>query len=275
MLDLINKDRSSAGLMSVVLGSNPAAQQHAEEMLKNSYLAHWGMGGLKPYMRYTLAGGTNYEAENGFGIKGPLPPGNYPKILVPQELTETERGLMNSLGHRDNILNKWHKKVNLGIACDAYTCAVVQQFEGDYVEFTKKPLLEPANGTISMAGRLTGDFKFDGIDIRYDRPTHPLTFGQLGKTYAYMTGKPVAVIIKPPSPGSYYAVQSTYSSWTEEISPYDIDPNTPRPISCVFFICPPPSPRPARAFVLSVPLVVATTWSLTGDSNFQIQADLR
>ncbi len=279
MLDLINKDRSSAGLLPVVLGSNPAAQQHAEEMLKNSYLSHWGVDGLKPYMRYTLAGGINYEAENVSGIDGPLPPGNYSKISVPQELAETERGFMNSQGHRDNILNKWRKKVNLGIACDDNTCAVVQQFEGDYVEFTKRPFLEPANGAISIAGRLMGGFKFDGIDVRHDRPTHPLTFGQLGKTYAYTIGKPIAVIVEPPPPRSFYKEEFVTFSSIGEISPYDIDPNTPRPTSCVssnFSICLRLSPPPQAIYLSQpVPLVVATTWDISDSGNFHIQAGLR
>lgn len=68
MLDLINDDRLEHGLQPVTLGTNPAAQQHAEEMLSEGYLSHWGLDGLKPYMRYTLAGGFNYEAEN---VSGP------------------------------------------------------------------------------------------------------------------------------------------------------------------------------------------------------------
>ena len=57
MLELINRERRKAGLPEVTLGSNRAAQLHAEAMLADCFSSHWGMDGLKPYMRYTLAGG--------------------------------------------------------------------------------------------------------------------------------------------------------------------------------------------------------------------------
>jgi len=63
-LELINKDRRTAGLDPVVLNYNKAAQLHAEDMLDNLFLSHWGTDGFKPYMRYTAGGGINYEVEN-------------------------------------------------------------------------------------------------------------------------------------------------------------------------------------------------------------------
>ena len=37
----------------VVLGSNPAAQMHAEDMLAYDYIGHWWADGRKPYIVYT------------------------------------------------------------------------------------------------------------------------------------------------------------------------------------------------------------------------------
>ena len=107
MLSLINKDRQAAGLLPVILGTNNASQKHAEEMLANGYLSHWGLDGMKPYIRYTLAGGYNYEAEN---ISAPdsfiNENGLYAKKDILQRLGEVEQGLMDSPGHKKNILNK-------------------------------------------------------------------------------------------------------------------------------------------------------------------------
>ena len=61
LLDLINNVRGDQGLEPVAMGTNTAAQDHAEEMLGFSFLSHWGLGGLKPYMRYTQAGGQDYR----------------------------------------------------------------------------------------------------------------------------------------------------------------------------------------------------------------------
>ena len=68
MLRLINNERRAAGVPEVVLGVNDAAQLHAEDSLEGCYSSHWGSDGLKPYMRYSLAGGYQSNGENGSGI---------------------------------------------------------------------------------------------------------------------------------------------------------------------------------------------------------------
>ena len=54
MLDVINSERADAGVGSVTLGDNVAAQLQAEAGLENCFTSHWGLDGLKPYMRYSL-----------------------------------------------------------------------------------------------------------------------------------------------------------------------------------------------------------------------------
>ena len=63
-LGLINKDRADHGLPPVILGSNDAAQLHAQDMLEHDYFGHWWADGRKPYMVYSQYGGTSYAAEN-------------------------------------------------------------------------------------------------------------------------------------------------------------------------------------------------------------------
>ena len=62
-LTLINQARTDAGLNEVVLDDNTAAQSHAENSAAICTRGHWDTDGLKPYMRYTLAGGEQYSAE--------------------------------------------------------------------------------------------------------------------------------------------------------------------------------------------------------------------
>ena len=68
MLSLINAERKKAGVGAVVLGDNIAAQMHAEAALDNCFSSHWGVDGLKPYMRYSLAGGYQSNGENVSGL---------------------------------------------------------------------------------------------------------------------------------------------------------------------------------------------------------------
>jgi uncharacterized protein YkwD len=208
MLDLINQDRQNAGLQSVVLAYNAAAQKHAQDMLDHYFISHWGTDGLKPYMRYTLEGGVNYEQENsaysGFQITDN--PENYPPLNAREELKGLEFAMMSEVppndGHRLNILNKIHTKVNLGIASDGKRIALVQQFEGEYVEFTLPPVL---TGTLlSLSGRFTLG-NINNVAISYDPTPQPLTTAELlSGPHTYSLGSPEGFIIPPPPPGQYY-----------------------------------------------------------------------
>lgn len=224
VLGLINTDRAQNGLAPVTLGNNPAAQEHAEDMFNNYFLSHWGTDGLKPYMRFTLGGGVNYEEENsaysGWYDKT-NDPNRYVKIDPEQELKQLEYDMMyddagSDWGHRDNILNEWHKKVNIGIAYDAHRLTLVEEFQGDYITFTGLPML--ANGTLTMSGN-TSLGTVDSVDIFYDPPPQPMTQAQLlDGPNSYSLGERVVTIVPPPPPGYYYtqlppsAIQATY--WT-------------------------------------------------------------
>jgi uncharacterized protein YkwD len=206
MLDLINKDRQSAGLNPVVLNYNSAAQKHAQDMLDNNYqAAHWGTDGYKPYMRYTVEGGLNYEQENSAYYSSSK------SLDLNQQLKNLQSAMMAEVPpndpHRVNILNKWHKKVNLGIASNANTLALVQQFEGDYVAYSLPPTL---NGNIlSLTGHfLQPEIKLNNISIAYDAPPQPLTSDQLTNDpqyHHYGLGERLGIIFPPPPPGQLYS----------------------------------------------------------------------
>ena len=274
MLALINRDRSAAGLSQISLGENTAAQEHADEMLEYSYLSQWGLDGMKPYMRYALAGGTSGNAENVSGVDAPRKPGvRYRPIeSVESELDEAQTGLMNSLGHRRNILNTWHKKVNLGIACNDFNCAVVQQFEGKYVEFNGLPRFEL--GVLTVSGRIFPPFTFDQIGVWYERPPNPLSLGQLDITHCYSIGdSPVAFVVPPLPPNSFYPADDSLYEWTSCRDPYLADPGIPRnePLGLGEFRL--STLTVDVAMQVPAPWVTAQQWQVT-DSGFTVRVDL-
>jgi len=206
-LELINRDREANGLAPVTLGSNAAAQKHAEERLANRYGSHWGMDGLKPYMRYTLAGGVNYEAENGFWTETTWFGGRDPSYRRdPKEMLEqAQESLMVSPGHRKNILDKWHKKVNLGIAYNGERLDLVQQFEGAYLDFIKPPSI--SGDILTMTGNINIG-TIENVIIHYDPLPEPLTPEQLDSPpydYAYGLEEEIGLIV-PPLPPDYFYV---------------------------------------------------------------------
>ena len=270
LLNLINSDRVAHGVSVVSLGDNAAAQAHSEEMLRNGYSSHWGLDGLAPYMRWTIAGGVNYSAENISAPAFPQTPGvSYNSIVSQQELKRAQEGLMDSPGHRDNILDPWHKKVSLGISCSDFSCAIVQHFQGVYIEFDQAPTL--SSGILHMSGRLTEGFTFKQVVVWYDQPPHALTLGQLDVTECYDSGDtPAAFVVPPPPPGQRYISSYDPFSWEACVSPYTVEPETPRrqPLSPGAF-------RPSQPLVglVDSPWVTADSWEAAG-GRFEIRADL-
>ena len=232
MLELINEERANAGVGTVILGDNTAAQLHAESALESCFSSHWGIDGLKPYMRYSRAGGYQPNAENvsGSGYCITSRDGYRALLNIRQEISESMDGLMSSPGHRRNILNPTHKKVNVGLAWDRYNFKLVQHFEGEYVEYDTVPSIN--NGVLTLAGRMTSDVRFFekqdlGIQIYYDPPTLTLTSSQVSRTYCYDLGRLVGAFRPPLQSNQYYSQDELTITYSTCPNPYEVSPSAP------------------------------------------------
>ena len=141
MVQLINDERRLEGLPFLTLGRNIVAQRHAESAIHGCFMSHWDLAGLKPYMRYSLAGGYQSNSENlsGSNYCPERPTQRQPQIDVRHEIREAMANWMESPGHRDAILDPWAKRVNIGLEWNDHNFWAVQHFEGDYVEYTFFP----------------------------------------------------------------------------------------------------------------------------------------
>ena len=236
VIDLINQERKKSGAPPVELGDNVAAQLHAESALADCFASHWGLNGLKPYMRYSLAGGYQSNAENGSGSDYCITERDgYTAIRsVQQRLGRMMDGLMSSSGHRRNILDERHRKVNIGLAWDRYNIYMYQHFEGDYVEYDQLPAINDAR--LSFSGKVKNGVRFDdredlGVQIYYDPPPSELTRGQVSRTYCYDGGLPVAALRPPPNPGWHYSQHTFSRSYSTCPDPYEVPKDAPPPAS--------------------------------------------
>ena len=282
MLQLINQARTAEGLSPVVLGDNDAAQLHAEASLENCFSSHWGVDGLKPYMRYSLAGGYQSNAENGSGLDYCIKRSDGYRAIgsIEWKIRQTMQGLMGSPGHRRNILNPWHKAVNLGFAWDRYNFQAVQHFEGDYVEYETIPKIE--NGILAVSGEAKNGVTFNqdrdlGVQIYYDQPPHSLTRGQVARTYCVDSGTRVASLRPGLRGNSYYSEDEYTRSFRPCPDPYDISLEASAPSS----------PDDAHEYwqaaynasqvigerSVTVPWITARSWAADGVS-FRATADI-
>lgn len=102
-IDLLNKDRERHGLPRLTADArlSQVARKHAEDMVRNNYFSHTNKKGQSPFDRMK-AGGIAYKAaaEN---------------IAYNQSIAAMQVALMNSPGHRVNILNAQYTHVGLGL----------------------------------------------------------------------------------------------------------------------------------------------------------------
>lgn len=108
MVELINESRVEFGLKPLAYdkGLTTETRQHSQDMIDHQFFSHTGSDGSQPHERMQAAGyQERMYAEN-------IAYGQYSSIYA-------HEGLMNSLGHRKNILNPDLTHVGVGVAFDA------------------------------------------------------------------------------------------------------------------------------------------------------------
>lgn len=103
MLYMVNQERKKKGLSALVISKAlvGVARAHCEDMLKRGYFSHYTPEGLSPFDRM-----TNADIEYNFA-------GENLAIAPNTKLAMT--GLMNSPGHRANILSSNFGQVGIGV----------------------------------------------------------------------------------------------------------------------------------------------------------------
>ncbi len=181
-LGLINKDRAGFGLGQVTLSPIESGQQHADSMLYFNYFSHFDNQGYKPYMRYTLLGGTGAVEEN-VAYESWSGPHYFRVTDVERTINVLESQMMYNdsqccnNGHRLNILNSMHTRVSIGIAFDSTRVYFVEDFENYYANV--KFSVTTQNYVVSIAGAPLEPTQPTEIAVFYDSPPQPQTVAQL------------------------------------------------------------------------------------------------
>jgi hypothetical protein len=115
MLDLINAERAAAGVSALVFNDklNDSSEDHSSWMLNADQFSHTGENGSSAHERIKDAGykfegqyssGENIAFQSERGAEG-----------LTDDVQSLHDGLMNSPGHRANILNPDFKEIGIGI----------------------------------------------------------------------------------------------------------------------------------------------------------------
>ena len=117
MLDLHNQTRAEHGLSSLCVRRDltDAARLHSQDMLNHNYFSHTSLDGSQPWDRMNRFGYGCGRSHLSCGENLALGSGSYG---TPEGAF---RGLMNSPGHRENILRESFREVGIGVRIGSYT----------------------------------------------------------------------------------------------------------------------------------------------------------
>lgn len=103
MLVLVNKEREAKGLVVLVMDEKLRllARAYADDMLSRGYFSHYSPEGISPFDRMRQAGISYQAAGENLALA--------PNVDLAME------GLMQSPGHRANILSRDFRKVGIGV----------------------------------------------------------------------------------------------------------------------------------------------------------------
>ena len=230
MLDIVNAKRAEIGVPALTLGTNIAAQIHAQSSLDNCFTGYWSTDGLALYMQYSLAGGYQAIDPGLHGLNLCLleePPGTF---------TTTLRGVLDDwLSTPGNsFLSPSYHQMNIGIAYGNFNLNVYAILEGDYVEYTDLPKIE--NDSLIIEGSTKHDVRFDavdqlGIQVLYDPPPEPLTIGQLSRGACFTGGGVIAVLIPPGNVGYYQSETSFLHTYRRCKPPREVPADSLAPVT--------------------------------------------
>lgn len=178
LLEMINEERAVAKVPLLAMDelATRVATKHAIDMAAAEYASHWGRDGLKPYHRYSFAGGTDATQENvsaadntwSMKLKDLKQDTAYLHLRLYQEKPPND-------GHRKTILAPQHTHVGFGIAVDNLRLRVVEMFVAKHVEVD--PVLrvaKPGGQLYFLAQTINPQYVLNHVEVFYERlPTPP------------------------------------------------------------------------------------------------------
>ncbi|HEX2271815.1 MAG TPA: CAP domain-containing protein [Pyrinomonadaceae bacterium] len=189
LLEMVNEERAVEKVPLVKMDelATRVATNHAVEMATHEFASHWGRDGLKPYHRYSFAGGTEATQENVSAadntwsnkLSDLKQDTSYLHLRMYQEKPPYD-------GHRRTILAPQHTHVGFGIAVDKLRLRLVELFIARYVEV--KPIARAAKpkSEVLFAGKiLKRDHTLNGVEIFYEPLPKPPELAWLQQPRSY------------------------------------------------------------------------------------------
>jgi hypothetical protein len=177
LLSMVNDERAAEGLSSLKLDELACnvAQKHAIEMAENDFLSHWDLAGLKPYHRYSFAGGTDANAENDASAdySKAIESDEMPHAVVRMHITMHDEVPPND-GHRQTMLTPQHTHVGFGMAWSGLHIRLCEVYLSRYVHIDPYPLVtRPQSRFVLTGGVLDPRHSVEALEVYFEPPPSP------------------------------------------------------------------------------------------------------
>ncbi len=202
LLDAVNRDRRLHGLAPVEFNRRLAdlGDEHCWAMLRGGYVSHWSSDGLKPYHRYSLAGGDGWHAQNVAWRRSSL--GYADPERAKGECLESHAAMMAERppndGHRRAILDERATMLGVGVAIEGECLAFTHEFASSEVAFVEPATRVVApNTAVRLAVRAPEGEELSLIAVHREPPPRPLSPERLATTGNYVVGGESVTQLRP------------------------------------------------------------------------------
>ena len=172
LLQLINEEREVEKLKPLEFDelATKVATEHAHDMSTLDFASHWGSNGLKPYMRYSFAGGWHATKENVSAADNTwsmrpadlIQDTNYLHVRLYQERPPKD-------GHRQAILAPQNTHVGFGLAVEKLRLRLVELFVAKYIDVKSTKHNARPKETLQFSGRLLNlNYWLNTIEVFYE-----------------------------------------------------------------------------------------------------------
>jgi uncharacterized protein YkwD len=189
LLERINRDRVIAGAppLRYETRASLVGDLFCLDAALGGFWGHWDRQGRPPYVRWGLAGGLDFHAENAAAVSSTA--GLIERSTL-DLLLDSHQAMMNEQppddGHRRTILDPRFTHVGIGVAVAGGHFRMTEEFTRvvfDWMDVPATPL--SAGALATFAGRPQPGWEVGMIEIRHEPPPEPLSLLQLRRRGSY------------------------------------------------------------------------------------------
>lgn len=189
LFERINRDRAANGVPPVQYEPRAAlvGDRFCLESAAYGVSGHWDLQGRAPYLRWGLAGGVDFHAQNVAALS--MSRGRFTRPLR-ELMLEAHAAMMAEVppedGHRRAILDPAFTHVGIGLAEVESEARLTEEFTRvafEWIETPAGPLR--AGQRAAFAGRPLKGWRVGAVEVRFEPPPQPLTLLDVRRRRAY------------------------------------------------------------------------------------------